>query len=48
MKRKNKVMLALALGAVALVIASGAVRCSLATPEPSEESTQEQLSLIHI
>ena len=42
MKRKNKVMLALALGAVALVIASGAVRCSLATPEPSEESTQEQ------
>ena len=42
MKRKNKVMLALALGAVALVIASGAVRCSLATPEPSEESTLEQ------
>ncbi len=42
MKRKNKVMLALALGAVALVIASGAVRCSLATPEASEESTQEQ------
>ena len=42
MKRKNKVMLALALGAVALVIASGAVRCSLATPEPSKENTQGQ------
>lgn len=35
-------MLALALGAVALVIASGAVRCSLATPEPSKENTQGQ------
>ncbi len=42
MKRKNKAMLALALGAVALVIASGAVRCSLATPEASEGDTQEQ------
>lgn len=41
MKRKNKVMLALALGAVVLVIGSGAARCSLAPAEDAPASEQE-------
>lgn len=47
MKRKNKVMLALALGAVVLVIGSGVARCSLApaedAPAPEQEATQISL-----
>lgn len=41
MKRKNKVVLALSICAVALVVASGVVRCSLAEPEDTEASGQD-------
>ena len=47
MERKNKIMAALAIGAVALVVASGAVRCSLSdggnanqAPEPEKPAAQ--------
>ncbi len=47
MERKNKIMAALAIGAVALVVASGAVRCSLSdggnanrAPDPEKPAAQ--------
>lgn len=47
MERKNKIMAALAIGAVALVVASGVARCSLAdggdaNPAPEPEKPAEQ------
>lgn len=49
MKRKNKIMAALAIGAVALVVASGVVRCSLSdgenanlVPEPEKPAAQAE------
>lgn len=42
MKRKNKVMLALAIGAVALVVGSGVTRCSLAPDAGAPEQAQHQ------
>lgn len=48
MERKNKVMLAAALGAVAILVASSVVRCTLAgpqrdeAPEEAAPATQEQ------
>ncbi len=51
MKRKNKIMAALAIGAVALVVASGVTRCTLSNggedaPEPSvTQETQVETTL---
>lgn len=43
MERKNEVMLAAALGAVAILIASSVVRCTLAGPQQQEEAPQESV-----
>lgn len=45
MKRKNKILAGLAIGAVALAIASGAVRCSASDQETSVQEPREEQAL---
>lgn len=44
MNRKNKVMLIAAIGAVAILIASSAVRCSISQPAPGDQPDQPAAS----